>query len=228
MSATINHKYMINNDKKPRGRPKKDTVLTSAERSRRHRSKSGTVAPKPPKPPRPVPVAPAAPVAPPPPEPTQLCVIDLPPPRRMGDRKQRSDSITAEINAAMADDKPELMPPPNQNVPPEGITDWRAIIASRNRDEWTHGELIQASTLVKCLVKIRQHEAMLDIEDELIYDYLGKLVINPRFSMTDTLHKRVAQLMRSLGISNKRTTSPGRTISGEVVGNDDDADGLLA
>ncbi len=221
MSATINHKYMINNDKKPRGRPKKDTVLTSAERSRRHRSKSGTVAPKPPRPH-------TASHTAPPPEPTQLCIIDLPPPRRMGDRKQRSDSITAEINAAMADDKPELMPPPNQNVPPEGITDWRAIIASRNRDEWTHGELIQASTLVKCLVKIRQHEAMLDIEDELIYDYLGKLVINPRFSMTDTLHKRVAQLMRSLGISNKRTTSPGRTIAGEVMGNDDDADGLLA
>lgn len=144
----------------------------------------------------------------------------------MGERKQRSDSVTAEINAAQADLKPELLPPPEFNVPHTGITFWRAVIASRNRDDWTHGELIQVATLVKCLVKIREHEALLEHEDEIITDYLGKLTINPRFSMCEVLHKRIQSIMRSLGVTNKPKSSK-VTIPGEIIDNDD-PHGLLA
>ena len=152
--------------------------------------------------------------------------VELPEPRRAGQRKQRSDSVTAEIYAAVADERPELLPPHNADVPPEGMTDWRSIIASRNRDDWTHGELINVGQLVKYLLRYRQHIAMLEAEGDLMYDQHGKLAVNPRFALVDTLHKQIQSLMKALNITNKRASQAtgGRTLTA-VVG---DSDGLLA
>lgn len=208
---------------KKKGRPKKQDKLSDAERARRYRERKA--APSEPRNTTTVEAAIDTPTAPTPP-PLVTPKVELPEPRRAGQRKQRSDSVTAEIYAAMADERPELLPPHNADVPPEGMTDWRSIIASRNRDDWTHGELINVGQLVKYLLRYRQHIAMLEAEGDLMYDQHGKLAVNPRFALVDTLHKQIQSLMKALNITNKRASQAtgGRTLTA-VVG---DSDGLLA
>lgn len=214
---------MSEKEKTRRGRPNKPNKMSDAERMRLYRERKA--APSEPRNTTTVEATIDTPTAPTPP-PLVTPKVELPEPRRAGQRKQRSDSVAAEIYAAMADERPELLPPHNADVPPEGMTDWRSIIASRNRDDWTHGELINVGQLVKYLLRYRQHIAMLEAEGDLMYDHHGKLAVNPRFALVDTLHRQIQSLMKALNITNKRASQAtgGRTLTA-VVG---DSDGLLA
>lgn len=151
-------------------------------------------------------------------------------------RKQRSDSVSAAVKAMDNAQLPPLMPPAMMRLPESAMVFWHSIIECRARDEWTPADLISAANLAKCQAQIQEEELLLEHEERVTMDIFGKMVINPRFSVVETLNKRALALMRSLRMGGKpagelKQFANGRVIEGEardasrVV---DESGGLLA
>lgn len=195
------------------GRPKKEKVLTPAERKRKSRAAQTIGAVPPPK------------------------EVVIPAPRAVKTRKPRSDSVTAAVNAMAAVTKKQHMPPAHMRLPEGWQHYWFGIMDTRALDDWTNPELVLAANLCKLNCIIENHEALLEeVEEEILTDHLGKTMINPRVIYVEKLHTRKLALMRALRLGGlaagrKEELVAGRVLEGaarKMAQDDDDPHGLLA
>ena len=196
-------------------RPKKETVLTPAERKRKSRAAQRK-----------------SEMAPPP-----ATLVEIPPPRAVKTRKPRSDSVAAAVQAMSAVTKKQHLPPAHMRLPEGWQHYWFGIMDTRALDDWTNPELVLAANLCKLNCLIEHHEALLEeAEEAIMYDMLGKTMINPRATYVEKLHTRKLALMRALRLGGlaagrKEELVAGRTLEGnarKLMQDEDDPHGLLA
>jgi hypothetical protein len=195
------------------GAPKKEVTLTPTERSRLCRErKRNKVNP-------PVEIQP------------------LPKPKIIKTRKQRSDSVAAAVSSfESVASKKQHMPPAHMRLPDGAMDYWFGIMETRNLDDWTAPELVIAANLCKLNVLLESEEMELEVEGNIIKDYNGRPVLNPRAVFVEKLHARKLATMRSLRMGGKsagdaRALVGGRVIDGnarDVSNIADESGGLLA
>lgn len=116
----------------------------------------------------------------------------------MTDRKIRSDSATAAINAAKNVALGDPMPPEHIQISAEAIEDYRAIVRARTRDEWSEYDLLVAAQMAECIAKQREYDARIALDGEVVENAKGTLVANPMVSMLERLAGRQLAYTRIL------------------------------
>jgi len=151
-------------------------------------------------------------------------------------RKLKSDTDAALVKSLQNVAKGPLMPPHMVRLSEHAMLYWHGIVESRAREDWTNVDLVTAAQLAKYQAQLAEEEILIETEERVVFDYLGKQQINPRFLVAETLVKRVMALMRALrmggkaagelnGLANNRVLEgKSRQIHAEI----EDSDGLLA
>lgn len=195
------------------GAPKKDVTLSVKERVRLCRERKRNAIHQPP-------------VEPPEPK----------PPKAVKTRRQRSDSVSAAVQSMESATKKQHMPPMHMRLPDGAMDYWFGIMETRSLDDWTAPELVIAANLCKLNVLLEHEEMELEAEGNILTDYNGKPMMNPRAIFVERLHARKLATMRSLRMGGKaagdaRDLVGGRVVEGKArsVGEMvDESDGLLA
>lgn len=158
----------------------------------------------------------------------------------MTNRKPRSDSAAAAINAAKNVAMGDPMPPEHVQISAEAMDDYRAIVRARTRDEWSEMDLIVASQLAECVAKQREYDAQILIDGAVVENAKGTLVANPLVSINERLAGRQMAYMRTLQMGgrvpgtagDKRKKQAGRALEAGARRAAEEAaeqdDGLLA
>jgi hypothetical protein len=142
------------------------------------------------------------------------------------DRKARSDSAAAAIDAALAATQPYPDPPAHIRLRDEHMPFWDAIVRERARKEWTTTTLVVAAQLTRCQFDIERETELLESEGTVL-EKLGRnesvlQYANPRVSVLEQLARREMALMRALGITgvvangDKRNVAKGRQLEREA------------
>ena len=146
-------------------------------------------------------------------------------------------SMARAVQAMAAVTKKQHMPPSHMRLPEGWQHYWFGIMDTRALDDWTNPELVLAANLCKLNCIIENHEALLEeAEEAIMYDCLGKTMINPRATYVEKLHTRKLALMRALRIGGlaagrKEELVAGRVLEGaarKLAQDEDDPHGLLA
>jgi hypothetical protein len=151
----------------------------------------------------------------------------------MTDRRQRIDSITAQVEVMQAAVK-DLSAP--EHVP---LTDadkpfWRSVLAEKPKSEWTDHDLELAALLAGSMRKLQAEEARLEDEGSVITTAGGNPAANPRCRIVADLAARVLKYRQTLGIHNRgkngeqRDVLKRREAAQEVERGNPLADDLLA
>ncbi len=117
-------------------------------------------------------------------------------------RKQRADSITAQVEvmkAALMD----LQPPEHVPLTESDLPFWRSIIAEKPKVEWTDHDLEIAALLAMSMRKMGEQDVLLDDEGPVITTAGGNMAQNPRGRVVADLHGRVIKYRQTLGIHNR-------------------------
>jgi hypothetical protein len=136
------------------------------------------------------------------------------------DRRPRSDSAAAAVQAAQNAALGPLEPPPYVTLRTGDKPFWSAIIAARARHTWNESDLVTAANLARTQADIEALQKLVDAEGYIVE---GK--INPAAQMVETLTKRVASLSRILHVHAEstlgRARDPGKTLALEQPQDDD-------
>ena len=141
---------------------------------------------------------------------------------KVTERRPRSDSSKAAIQAAQNVALGPLDPPAHVNLRPQDKPHWRAIMAARARHTWDDADLTTAATLARAQADILMLQEQVDRDGYIIE---GK--INPAAQMVETLTKRVTSLSRILHVHAEaklgRARDNGKTLALEQEAAEDDA-----
>lgn len=122
----------------------------------------------------------------------------------MKPRNQRSDSISAALQAAQNVAEGPREPLPHTPIPEGARPFWDAIMRNKPRDRWNDVDLAHAANLARCQFDIERLQQQLDAEGDLVGDlFVGKL--NPKHKLLETLHKRAAYLSRLIHVHTEAT-----------------------
>lgn len=155
----------------------------------------------------------------------------------MTNRKDRSDSATAAINAAKNAALPDLRPPVHVKLSADAEFYFADIVRARAREEWNEHQLTIAAQMAECMVQQDEMQAGIVLEGWTVMNARGTLVANPRVGINEALARRQMALGRSLqmigrtvgdprGPTNKRKNEKAaRDARGEVLA---EGNGLLA
>ena len=126
-------------------------------------------------------------------------------------RKQRSDSVTAQVKALQAagDDIP--VPEGVELRSEEEIVLWRQFCKTRARDAWRDFDLVLLAKVVKLEASIRKHQVTLDASGPLIKNKRETLIENPLLRVIDTLQRQQMSIIRSMSLN--QTESDPRTLN---------------
>jgi hypothetical protein len=113
-------------------------------------------------------------------------------------RKARSDSAAAAIQAAKNAALGDLMPPEHVCISADVMPDYLAVVRARARDEWSELDLIVAAQLAECIGQQREQSAIILIEGEVLENARGTMVANPRVTILERLAGRQMAYMRTL------------------------------
>lgn len=113
-------------------------------------------------------------------------------------RRDRSDSVTAAVSAAIAASNPLPTPPAFVRLMPEEMVFWDAIARSRALSEWSDADLVVAAQLARCQADIERQYVALNIEGVTLINDRGTPIMNPRNSVLEQLSRRQMALMRTL------------------------------
>lgn len=140
---------------------------------------------------------------------------------KVSDRRPRSDSANAAVQAAQNAALGPLDPPGYVTLRPQDKPFWAAIMAARARHTWDESDLVTAATLARAQADILMLQEQVDIEGYIVD---GK--INPAAQMLETLSKRVASLSRILHVHAEaklgRARDNGKTLALEQPQEDND------
>lgn len=116
----------------------------------------------------------------------------------MTNRKPRSDSASAAIEAAKNAALGDPLPPEHVQISAEAMDDYRAIVRARARSEWSEYDLIVAAQMAECIAKQREYDAQILIDGPVVENAKGTLVANPMVSMLERLAGRQLAYTRIL------------------------------
>lgn len=140
---------------------------------------------------------------------------------KVSDRRPRSDSAEAAIQAAQNVALGPLAPPDYVTLRPQDKPFWAAIMAARARHTWDDADLVTAATLAKAQADIQTLQEQVDRDGYIVE---GK--INPAAQMIETLSKRVTSLSRLLHTHAEaklgRARDNGKTLALEKEAAEDD------
>lgn len=111
------------------------------------------------------------------------------------EKRARTDTAKAAVQAAQNAALPPLEPPACVSLRPGDRPFWERIVQSKARDNWTDVDLVTAAQLARAQADIEALQAMVDV-DGYVVD--GK--INPAAQMLETLSKRTVALSRVLQV----------------------------
>lgn len=151
----------------------------------------------------------------------------------MTDRRQRIDSVTAQVEVMQAATKTLLVP---EHVP---LTEqdepfWSSILAEKPKAEWTDHDLELAAMLAMAMRRLRDEETKLSGEDAVVSTAAGNLAANPRLRIVSDLHARVMKYRQTLGIHNRgkngepREANKRRALAHDIEASNPLDDDLLA
>ena len=151
-------------------------------------------------------------------------------------RKQRSDSASAAVQAALDAASPLPDCPKHVRLRDGDKEFWTGIVRARARNEWTDADLAVAAQLARCQSDIEREQTELDDEGSVITNDRGTKVMNPRHAVLEQLSRREMALMRTLRIGgdaagDKRDLVKGRHLqrqAEEARQQVSEEDGLLA
>lgn len=123
----------------------------------------------------------------------------------MKQKRARSDSAKAAINAALSAASPLPDCPPHVKLRDHDRPFFENVLRVRTRDEWTETDLIVAGQLARCMSDIERESAWLEEEGSVIRNDKGTQIMNPRNSVLEQLARREMALMRTLKISGAST-----------------------
>lgn len=84
---------------------------------------------------------------------------------------------------------------------------WRQFTRARARHDWRDCDLILIAKAVRIESDIRKHQLTIDEVGPLVQNDRGTMVMNPLFSVVDTLQRQQLAVIRSLSIM-QTTTDP--------------------
>lgn len=155
-------------------------------------------------------------------------------------RQARSDSAAAAIDAAKAAVAPPLRPPAHVQLFADAEPYYADIVRARARSEWNEFQLTVAAQLAQCMAEQVEVAAELALEGRVVENARGTLVANPLVGIMEQLARRQMALSRSLQMVGRVLGDPrkpqgkrqleknARELAGEVAGEGDDGDDLLA
>lgn len=111
------------------------------------------------------------------------------------EKRARTDTAKAAVQAAQNAALPPLEPPACVSLRPGDRPFWERIITSKARDNWTDVDLVTAAQLARAQADIEALQALVDAEGYVVD---GK--INPAAQMQETLVKRATALTRVLQV----------------------------
>lgn len=120
----------------------------------------------------------------------------------MNDRRQRIDSITAQVEvvqAAVAD----IVVPAHVPLTEADEPFWESVLAEKPKAEWTAHDLELAAMLAMGMRRLRDEEVKLATEDAVVSTAGGNLAANPRLRIVSDLHSRVMKYRQTLGIHSR-------------------------
>lgn len=120
----------------------------------------------------------------------------------MAGRRQRIDSITAQVEVMQAAVK-ELQLPEHVPLTDADLPFWRSVLAEKPKAEWTGHDLELGAMLAMGMRRLRDEEAKLAGEDAVVTTSGGNLAANPRLRIVADLHSRVMKYRQTLGIHNR-------------------------
>lgn len=124
---------------------------------------------------------------------------------KMKQKRARSDSAKAAINAALSAASPLPECPPHVKLREQDRPFFENVLRVRTRDEWTETDLIVAGQLARCMSDIERESDRLEDEGSVITNDRGTQVMNPRNAVLEQLARREMALMRTLKISGAST-----------------------
>ena len=119
----------------------------------------------------------------------------------MTNRKTRSDSAAAAIEAMVGAATPFPEIPKHVRLQEKHIPFWEGILRARAMSEWIETDLVVAAQLARTQYDIEKESAELEGEGSVIENAKGTPVMNPRHSVLEQLARREMALMRSLRIA---------------------------
>lgn len=158
----------------------------------------------------------------------------------MTNRKPRSDSAAAMLNAAKNAALGDPLPPDHVQISADAMPYYTAIVRARTRDEWDDYQLMVAAQLAECMAEQREIAGMLLLEGRVISNDRGTPVANPLASMLERLAGRQLAYTRLLQMGgrvpgtagDKRKKQAGRQLerTAREMADEaaDEANGLLA
>src|SRR6478735_2775219 len=130
----------------------------------------------------------------------------------MTNRRQRIDSITAQVDVAQAA-VIGLIAPAHVPLCEADLPFWDSVVGEKAKVEWTAHDLELAALLAMAMRRLRDEETKLASEDSVVTTTGGNLAANPRLRIVSDLHARVMKYRQTLGIHNRGKNGEQRDVS---------------
>lgn len=111
--------------------------------------------------------------------------------------RKRADSAH-EQSKIMVDAIKGKKPPSHLVLRKQDIPFWNAIIAARAK--WTDVDLAHAANLARCQADIEEAQRLLDKEGSILKNKRGTPVMNPRFTVLETLSRRAVAISAKIQV----------------------------
>lgn len=90
---------------------------------------------------------------------------------------------------------------------------WGQFTQARARDGWRDFDLVILAKVVRLEADIRKYQEQLDDSDAIIRNDKGTQIVNPLFSVIDSLQRQQLALIRNMSLS--QTNQDPRTLNGQ-------------
>jgi hypothetical protein len=127
----------------------------------------------------------------------------------MAKRKQRTDTITAQVEAFKISVE-EIKPPAHVKLRDTDKPFWDSIVRARARSTWNDSDLENAANLARCKSDIERLQAEIIAEGDVIENQRGTPIVNPKHTLLETLSRRAMALSRMLHVHAEATVGESR------------------
>lgn len=129
----------------------------------------------------------------------------------MADRRQRIDSITAQVEV-MQKSLIEIVPPAHVALIDADQPFWLSVISEKPKAEWSSHDLELAAMLARSMRRLDAEEAKLETEDCVLKSAGGNDYANPRLRIVADLRAAVFKYRQTLGIHNRGKEGEARDV----------------
>lgn len=149
-------------------------------------------------------------------------------------KRQRIDSVSAQIEVAQRAAVADLSPPAHVRLGDEALPFFRSVLAEFARSEWTAHQLELAAFLARDMYHEDREQQLFASEGGVIANSKGDPVQNPRLGVVSNLANVINSRRRTLSLharaqhGDTRDIAKRRAATKEVEESFDDDDDLLA